>query len=183
MGEAGVPASNFTLSILVKLLGRCRQLDQAFATVDAVSKQYGFQVNVQVYTCLIQACFNNRQPARALALHERMLKEGLKLDEKAYTSLLRGCLQAGSPDQAERIVRHAYGISDGRSGSAPGVEKHTLSEFMAVLGANTPAGSQLASEIAAASSNSAKTTRHSCRTSGPRSQAATPHRCIHGRRL
>lgn len=181
MTEAGVPASNFTLSILVKLLGRRKLLDQAFETVAAISKQYAFGVNVEVYTCLVQACFNNQQPSRALALHEQMLSEGLRLDEKAYTSLLRGFLRAGSLESAVHMVRHAYGLIDGSRGAAPGVEQQTLGELMEAL-TRTDAGSQLASEISSASRRSVDTGSRPCWRPEARSQRATPNGCSHSRR-
>jgi pentatricopeptide repeat protein len=63
MKQAGVSPSNYTLSIMVKLLGRGRRLNQAFSMVKSVCQEHGFRANVQVYTCLIQACFHNRQSA------------------------------------------------------------------------------------------------------------------------
>merc|ERR1719331_3086490 len=60
MKRGGVPPSNFTLSMLVKLMGRCKRLNQAFALIAEISHEYSLKVNIQVYTCLIQACFNNR---------------------------------------------------------------------------------------------------------------------------
>lgn len=132
MRRAGVPASNFTLSILVKLLGRSKRLNQAFTMVETFSKQNGFKVNVQVYTCLIQACFNNRQPTRAFAVLDRMIADGLSLDEKAYNSLLRGCLQARCVEKAIYIVRLAYGLVDD-GGVGPGVDRRILDELLPLL--------------------------------------------------
>ena len=56
METAKVAPSNFTLSILVKLYGRCRDLDRAFRVVEELPKKYGFQNNAAVYTCLMSAC-------------------------------------------------------------------------------------------------------------------------------
>merc|ERR1719161_1051729 len=61
MQREGVPPSNFTLSILVKLMSRARKLDQAFSLVERITKQYNFRPNVHVYTNLIQACVSNQQ--------------------------------------------------------------------------------------------------------------------------
>jgi len=146
MKEFSVPMSNYTLSILVKLLGRCRRLDQAFDTVDRISREYGFRVNLQVYTCLVQACFNNKQPSRALALHDRMLNEKCALDEKAYNSIVRGCLQFRLLDKAVRIVRCAYGVGEG-SLASPGIDRRTLEELKSALGPNTKCWSSLEAEI------------------------------------
>merc|ERR1719420_2342938 len=108
MKEAGVAPSNYTLSIMVKLLGRARRLNQAFSMVKSVCDEHGFRANIQVYTCLIQACFHNRHTAKALALHDQIVAEGCALDQKAYVALVRGCLQAGIVDKAAAVVRCAF---------------------------------------------------------------------------
>merc|ERR1719337_738694 len=74
MQAAGVKPSNYTLSILVKLLGRARCLNQAFSVVESLSRRHGFKPNVQVYTCLMQACILNKKLDRALKLHDTMVK-------------------------------------------------------------------------------------------------------------
>jgi len=102
MKKSGVTPSNYTLSMLVKLMGRCKRLNQAFTLVEEIRQEYGLKVNIQVYTCLIQACFNNRQAGKAVILHEQIIKEGLLPDEMTYTVLMKGCLQAGLNDQASQ---------------------------------------------------------------------------------
>merc|ERR1719261_1055738 len=97
MHKNNVRPSNFTLSILVKLLGRSRRLNQAFAMVEETCKRFDLQANIHVYTCLIYACFQNRQMPRALQLHDSMITEaGVEPDERTYSVLARGCLGAGS---------------------------------------------------------------------------------------
>jgi len=126
MKKSGVTPSNYTLSMLVKLMGRCRRLSQAFTLVEDIKQEYGLKVNIQVYTCLIQACFNNRQASKAVALHEQIIKEGLLPDEMTYTVLMKGCLQAGLNDraaqykvlQAETCKSQAKGKGKGSSRSS-----------------------------------------------------------------
>merc|ERR1719412_675796 len=89
--------SNYTLSILVKLLGHARRLTQAFKMVEDLSSQNGFRPNVQVYTCLVQACVINRRLERAMALHDTF-----------YAVLARGCLTMHQPLKAAEVVRAAY---------------------------------------------------------------------------
>merc|ERR1719174_973161 len=50
MQAEGVQPSNFTLSVLVKLMNRARKLDQAFSLVRELSQKYNFKPNVHVYT-------------------------------------------------------------------------------------------------------------------------------------
>jgi len=136
MKSAGIGPSNYTLSILVKLLGHARRLGQAFRMVDDLSKQNGFRPNVQVYTCLVQACVLNRRLEKALALHDTMVADACcRVDEKFYAVLARGCLQMHQPMKAVEVVRAAYKLP-GHSLAEParptahpiGVESRALEE-------------------------------------------------------
>jgi len=137
MAQNNVRPSNFTLSILVKLLGRSRRLNQAFTTVEDMCKRFDLQANIHVYTCLIYACFQNRQLPRALKLHDSMITEaGVEPDAKTYAVLARGCVQGGSLDKAANVVRAAYRLSPAgmvMPAYAPGVEPRALEEVMAAL--------------------------------------------------
>merc|ERR1719162_798879 len=105
MKKSGVAPSNYTLSMLVKLMGRCKRLNQAFIMLEDISKEYGLRINVQVYTCLIQGCFNAGQAGKAIALHDKIIKEGLNPDAMTYTVLVRGCLQTGLVEKAVELAR------------------------------------------------------------------------------
>ena len=63
---ARIAPSNYTLSIMVKLLGYKRRLYQAFQLVEDLSNQNGFRPNVQVYTCLTQACVMRFSPEHGI---------------------------------------------------------------------------------------------------------------------
>merc|ERR1719252_542577 len=140
MHKHNVRPSNFTLSILVKLLGRSRRLNQAFSMVEETCKRFDLQANIHVYTCLIYACFQNRQMPRALQLHDSMITEaGVEPDERTYAVLARGCLGAGSIDKVANVVRAAYRLNpQGLSmpQRAPGVEMRALEEVMNALSAS-----------------------------------------------
>merc|ERR1719247_1528357 len=53
MLKGGISPSNFTLSIMVKMLNRARKVEQAFALVTEITSQYGFKPNLHVYTNLM----------------------------------------------------------------------------------------------------------------------------------
>merc|ERR1719421_319204 len=137
MHKHNVRPSNFTLSILVKLLGRSRRLNQAFSMVEETCKRFDLQANIHVYTCLLYACFQNRQMPRALQLHDSMITEaGVEPDAKTYAVLARGCVQGGSLDKAANVIRAAYRLSPQgmvMPAYAPGVEPRALEEVMAAL--------------------------------------------------
>merc|ERR1719375_1651947 len=88
MKELGVASSNYTLSILVKLLGRSQRLDEAFKVVSELSIHYGFRPNIQVYTCLIQACLHNRRLDKAMEIKQTLDAEpSCHPDQKANSVL------------------------------------------------------------------------------------------------
>jgi len=135
MKKYNVAPSNYTLSMLVKLMGRCRRIHQAFTMLEEISAEYGLKINIQVYTCLIQGCFNAAQPGKALALHEKIIKEGLIPDSMTYTVLVRGCIQGGLLDKAVELVKSAYGRGPTPSrGAAPGLNTGCFDELVAALG-------------------------------------------------
>merc|ERR1719353_1414502 len=135
MKKYNVAPSNYTLSMLVKLMGRCKRLNQAFTMLDDISKEYGLKINIQVYTCLIQGCFNAGMPGKALALHEKIMKEGLIPDSMTYTVLVRGCVQGGLLDKAVELARTAYGHGPTQSkASPPGLNAGCFDELVASLG-------------------------------------------------
>lgn len=143
MKESGVAPSNYTLSMLVKLMGRCRRVNQAFTIIEEISREYGLKVNIQVYTCLIQACFNNRQALKAVSLHEQIIKEGLCPDEMTYSVLVQGCLKAGLLDKAVQLTKCAHGFATPKGrGTAPGINARTLDELVSALGGEKSAGAQ-----------------------------------------
>merc|ERR1719213_1242674 len=147
MHKNSVRPSNFTLSILVKLLGRSRRLNQAFTMVEETCQRFDLQANIHVYTCLIFACFQNRQMGRALELHDNMINEaGVEPDSRTYAVLTRGCLNAGSLEKAADVVRAAYGLSPVHmctAKRAPGIEQRALEETMAAL-STAPSAEQVA---------------------------------------
>lgn len=140
MKAANLTPSNYTLSILVKLLGRARRLNQAFTMVETICKENGFRPNIFVYTCLIQACLQNRQLGRAIALHDEIIDEGgCDPDSKTYSVMVRGCIQAGALEKAAEVVRCAFhlpghGMAQTK-GSPQGVEPKLLEELVVKLNA------------------------------------------------
>jgi len=137
MRKCGIAPSNYTLSMLVKLMCRCRRLEQAFTMLEDISKEYNFKINIQVYTCLIQGCFHNGCIDKALTVYDKIMNEKLLPDAMTYTVLVRGCLRAGNNSKAAELVRHANGIGleSSRSKAAPpGVGAGCLDDVVAALG-------------------------------------------------
>lgn len=113
MSGEGVQPSNFTLSLLVKLMSRARKLDNAFSIVEEVSKKYNIEPNVHVHTNLVQACITNRNLARAMTVFENMIRLRVLPDTRTYSLLIRGNLQAGNWEAADRLLRSSLGLPGG----------------------------------------------------------------------
>merc|ERR1719473_656790 len=155
MKQSGVAPSNFTLSILVKLMGRARRLNEAFALIEELCALHGFRPNIQVYTCLIQACIHNRQMDKALQLHDTMIEEaGCQPDQKLYSVLGRGCLQTGLSQKAVNVVRCAYQLpghcmATPKRGQVAGVESKLLEEVVSSLNAGNTTDKETAQNLIA----------------------------------
>jgi len=148
MRKYKVAPSNYTLSMLVKLMGRCRRINQAFTMLEDISKEYSLKINIQVYTCLIQGCFNAGQASKALALLEKIMREGLTPDSMTYTVLVRGCVQGGLLDKAVQLVRSAYGFGPTpMKGTPPGLNAGCFDEVVNALGATSEDAKQLVAEL------------------------------------
>jgi len=110
-GEHVYP-SNFTLSVLVKLLSRARRLEQAFSLVEDLSKKYSFRPNVYVYTGLMQACIFNQQVPRAMNVLEQMVADKIAPEGRTYAIVLRASMSKGLFKQAADLLSGALGLPD-----------------------------------------------------------------------
>jgi pentatricopeptide repeat protein len=113
MQAEGVHPSNFTLSVLVKLMSRAHRVDQAFSLVLELSSKYKFKVNVHVYTNLIQACVSNRQLSRAMDTLKTMINDSVYPESRTYTLLVRGSISSNNAEQAVALLRGALGLHGG----------------------------------------------------------------------
>jgi len=107
MEQAGVNPSNHSASILIKLYGRCRDLNAAFRVINEMPKKYGFHPNAAVYTCLMSTCITNGRMDLAMDLRKRMIEDSIWLDEKTYSTLIRGALRSNSVEQCVLLVHAA----------------------------------------------------------------------------
>jgi pentatricopeptide repeat protein len=104
MEAAEIAPSNFTLSILVKLYGRCGDLPAARKVVEMYPNKYGFELNAHVYTCLMSALIAGGELQQALDLLDKMVQTSCAADAKTYQTILSGCIRHGYAAEAARIV-------------------------------------------------------------------------------
>merc|ERR1719182_1287712 len=112
MQVQGVQPSNFTLSILVKLMNRARKLDQAFTIVEDITTKYNFKANVHVYTNLVQACISNQQIPRGMSLLEFIVRQRIVPDTRTYAILVRASMSKAMFEQAVGLLRGAMGLQE-----------------------------------------------------------------------
>lgn len=126
MEAAGIAPSNYTLSILVKLYGRCGDLKAAMEVIETYPAKFGFSLNAQVYTCLMSACISSAELPKAFEVYHKMLKGGCKADAKTYQTLLVGCLKHSDAELAAQTVADAMKSEGARSSSSPVLPKDML---------------------------------------------------------
>jgi pentatricopeptide repeat protein len=108
MEEYMITPSSFTLGIIVKMWGRRRNLDKAFAAVETLPARYGFRLNTPVSTCLMCACLMSDDVDRALGVFQNIRLQGRGADAKAYNSLVSGCTRLSRLELAARLVEEAH---------------------------------------------------------------------------
>jgi pentatricopeptide repeat protein len=112
MEVAGISPSNVTLSILVKLYGRCRDLDEAFRLIEEYPVKYNFTVNPHVWTCLMSACIANNNLDKAKDIYSQMRTDGISIDAKTYETLVNGCLKLGDITGAVKIIDEVLALGN-----------------------------------------------------------------------
>eukprot|EP00933_Yihiella_yeosuensis_P054926 TRINITY_DN534_c0_g1_i7.p1 TRINITY_DN534_c0_g1~~TRINITY_DN534_c0_g1_i7.p1 ORF type:complete len:212 (-),score=56.84 TRINITY_DN534_c0_g1_i7:136-708(-) len=127
MRARNVTPTNFTLGILIKMYGRQKQLDKAFAALETLPKQGGFSPNTQVLSSLMSACLSNNAVEKALKVFEdlKRLNHGVA-DGKSYSALLSGLVRHGKLMEAVSIVDDACSLKTGKMLEPESVE-HVLS--------------------------------------------------------
>lgn len=125
MQNAGVRPSNFTLSVLVKLASRGKSLARAFELCEELSTKYKFRLNVHVYSNLINACVTHRDLPRGLSVLERMIRERVRPDQRAYALLIRGYAAVYDSEMVAGLVCAGAGLERGGGLTVP----HALTGF------------------------------------------------------
>lgn len=153
MQAAEVPPSNFTLSVVVKLMSRARRVDQAFKLVQELSEKYNISPNSHVYANLVQACCFAKQLSRGLRTLEDMVVRRVHPDKRTYAMLVRLAVQQAYYDKANGLIRGALGMTgalpflaqDPRVATCSDFDDNTVSENLSAL-----AGSLDGIQVAAA---------------------------------
>jgi len=120
MQQDGIPSSNYTLTVMVKLLGQSRRIDSAFELVDTITRKYRFKPNFHVCNALIQACLSSKDFNRAVETYEQMVHDHVALDPRIFQHLIRGLLAHGSAVKATSLIRAVLNLNGGNIGFSEG---------------------------------------------------------------
>eukprot|EP00933_Yihiella_yeosuensis_P044254 TRINITY_DN39361_c0_g1_i1.p1 TRINITY_DN39361_c0_g1~~TRINITY_DN39361_c0_g1_i1.p1 ORF type:complete len:1041 (+),score=243.81 TRINITY_DN39361_c0_g1_i1:366-3488(+) len=108
-------ASNFTLSIMVKMWGKRRNLDMAFQVVYAAMKDGHQRLDSQICSCVVSACLHNRDAQRAIQVIQEMKTwpncDGP--DAGTYGMLITGLLNCDRIKEAAAAAEEAIELSTG----------------------------------------------------------------------
>mmetsp|Transcript_73021 Transcript_73021/g.116049 ORF Transcript_73021/g.116049 Transcript_73021/m.116049 type:complete len:1022 (-) Transcript_73021:59-3124(-) len=113
ISQSGTDVSNFTLSIRVKMWGKRKQLEKAFAEVRKYSKAGTMQLDSKLCTCLISACFHNGAPDKALqALQEvKSLPNCDGPDVGTYEQLIEQLVKVRQSQEAAGVALEATSLA------------------------------------------------------------------------
>ena len=143
MQAQDIQPSNYTLTVMVKLMGQSRRVDRAFELVDTITHKYRFRMNSHVCGALIQACLATRDPLRAANVYERAVREKLQLEPRTCQHLIRCLLSAAHTVKAVSLLRAMTGIHGANSSPStagnPGLgafDEGFLAEVLATLAAS-----------------------------------------------
>ena len=114
MRRAGVPPSNYTLSVIAKLANRSKKPKKAFEMVEDLRNEFGLKLNMHVYNNLIHAATCDSNMMKAQEVFGTMLEERVRPDGRTYTLLLRFCITQKAAVPAVAILRTAFGLKHQR---------------------------------------------------------------------
>jgi pentatricopeptide repeat protein len=114
MQKDGLVPTNYTLTVLVRLMGQGRRLQGAFDVIDTFARKHRVRANAHVFTALLQACLTNRDLSRAADAIEQALRSRVQPDQRVCQSLIRAFVAAGKADYAANVLRALLGLSAAR---------------------------------------------------------------------
>eukprot|EP00933_Yihiella_yeosuensis_P001668 TRINITY_DN10279_c0_g2_i1.p1 TRINITY_DN10279_c0_g2~~TRINITY_DN10279_c0_g2_i1.p1 ORF type:complete len:899 (-),score=184.57 TRINITY_DN10279_c0_g2_i1:357-2942(-) len=153
MKATGIIVSNYSLSILCKLLGGAKQPEKAVAIMQEMSCQYGYRPNIQVCTALVQGFIDAGNYSRACSLYNHFVSNRVCVpDEKMYSNMTRAFLMKRSFQEAAEVIRCAYHLPGCNKlqvtrGVPKGCEIKFIHQTVFMLGYSNPAGQQLVNDL------------------------------------
>jgi len=103
MVTSGVKPTNITLSVIIRVLERCRLLKEASALLETEPTAHGIAVEARVYLQLLRAHLRERQGRHAARLYKMMLQNSSATDDMT-ADILDCCAKMHLPETLADIV-------------------------------------------------------------------------------
>jgi pentatricopeptide repeat protein len=132
MISTGMKPSEYTLTMMVKLYGRCGTFDKAYRLVETWEAEHNQAPSVIHYTCLVSGCVRAKQYEHAWSAYELMEKRGVAPDATMMNTLVPAMRAKQMHDRLLQLARRAKdlgfpsGMLDGiplQLMAIPGAEK------------------------------------------------------------
>lgn len=108
MVASGIKPSTATFSILIRVYSQCKLLDEAQNMLLAEPKKFNMEVEMRLFSQLIQACIRQRQGRRAIEIYEMMYSH-CKPTIGMHNSVLGMCAKLNMFDTAMELLAVAAG--------------------------------------------------------------------------
>jgi len=107
MLAAGVQPTEYTLTMMVKLHGRCSAHEKAYKLVESWEGRFGMKPSVIHYTCVMSGCLRGKAYGLAWAAYLLMEKNGVTPDEMLMSTLIPAMVQSHAYDRVLHLARRA----------------------------------------------------------------------------
>jgi len=107
MLQAGLKPSEYTLTMMVKLYGRCNALEKAYNMVASWESDHGKKPSVIHFTCLVSGCLRLKQYDQAWRAYELMEANHVVSDAMMISTLIPSMLTCQRYDRILHIARRA----------------------------------------------------------------------------
>jgi pentatricopeptide repeat protein len=111
MLKDGLAPTNYTLTVLVRLMGQGHRVQSAFDVIETFAHKHKVRANSHVYTALIQACLTCRDLSRAATAFEQALRSKVQPDQRVCQSFIRAFISSGNAAYAVGVLRALLGLS------------------------------------------------------------------------
>lgn len=142
---AGVEPSDFTLSMMLKLLGKSGALEEAYKMVEDWEAKHGFKPTVIQYTCLMSGCIRRKRPSLAWKSYLLMRARGVLPDGTVFSTLLPGMVASHLWDNVLVLAKEVLAMERHPDGLAR-ILGSTLAQMRTEV--SEPAELQQATELA-----------------------------------
>jgi pentatricopeptide repeat protein len=105
---AGAVPNQTTYATMIKLYGRCQQLQDALQVVSDMEAKSGLVPSSHTYSCLIQACIRNKQTTQALEVFKKMKERKIDVPESLFTTLINGSAAAYNIVSGVQLIEQAF---------------------------------------------------------------------------